>query len=143
MHPKVFRTRAPEANDELTSDPTQRWTLALTSVVALLVGLDALVVSTALSTIRTDLGASVEQLEWTVNAYVLTFAGADDDGGSARRSLRAPRCRACLGGRLSSKAAASCSVPTLLDPAGEPEAGSPSPERLADYGQRRGTRGSG
>src|SRR4051794_1898167 len=36
--------------------------------------LDTLVVSTALSTIRTDLGASVEQLEWTVNAYNLSFA---------------------------------------------------------------------
>jgi hypothetical protein len=29
---------------------------------------------TALSTIRVDLGASLEQLEWTVNAYVLSFA---------------------------------------------------------------------
>jgi EmrB/QacA subfamily drug resistance transporter len=36
--------------------------------------LDTLVVSTALSTIRLDLGASVEQLEWTVNAYNLSFA---------------------------------------------------------------------
>src|SRR5215212_522487 len=36
--------------------------------------LDTLVVSTALSTIRMDLGASVEQLEWTVNAYNLSFA---------------------------------------------------------------------
>src|SRR5206468_895117 len=35
---------------------------------------DTLVVSTALSTIRHDLGASLEQLEWTVNAYNLTFA---------------------------------------------------------------------
>jgi EmrB/QacA subfamily drug resistance transporter len=36
--------------------------------------LDTLVVSTALPTIRLDLGASVEQLEWTVNAYNLSFA---------------------------------------------------------------------
>jgi EmrB/QacA subfamily drug resistance transporter len=36
--------------------------------------LDTLVVSTALSTIRRDLGASVQQLEWTVNAYNLSFA---------------------------------------------------------------------
>ena len=36
--------------------------------------LDTLVVATALSTIRLDLGASVEQLEWTVNAYNLSFA---------------------------------------------------------------------
>ncbi|MDN5855088.1 MAG: MFS transporter, partial [Actinomycetia bacterium] len=36
--------------------------------------LDTLVVSTALSTIRRDLGASIEALEWTVNAYNLSFA---------------------------------------------------------------------
>jgi EmrB/QacA subfamily drug resistance transporter len=52
----------------------QRWTLFLTAVAALLVGLDVLVVATALSTIRTELGASLEQLEWIVNAYVLSFA---------------------------------------------------------------------
>jgi EmrB/QacA subfamily drug resistance transporter len=36
--------------------------------------LDTLVVATALSTIRVDLGASIEELEWTVNAYNLSFA---------------------------------------------------------------------
>ena len=50
------------------------WVLILSSVAALMVALDALVVSTALSTIRLDLGASIEQLEWTVNAYNLSFA---------------------------------------------------------------------
>jgi EmrB/QacA subfamily drug resistance transporter len=39
-----------------------------------MVVLDALVVSTALSTIRLDLHASVAQLEWTVNGYALSFA---------------------------------------------------------------------
>jgi EmrB/QacA subfamily drug resistance transporter len=58
----------------MDSKASQSWTLALTAVAALLVGLDALVVSTALSTIRAELGASLEQLEWTVNAYVLSFA---------------------------------------------------------------------
>jgi EmrB/QacA subfamily drug resistance transporter len=53
---------------------SQRWVLALTSVGALMVALDALVVSTALSTIRVDLGASLGALEWTVNAYGLSFA---------------------------------------------------------------------
>ncbi|MFJ4653120.1 DHA2 family efflux MFS transporter permease subunit [Nocardia sp. NPDC088792] len=52
----------------------QRWTLALTSVASLMVGLDALVVTTALNTIRLHLGASMADLEWTVNAYTLTFA---------------------------------------------------------------------
>src|SRR5579863_2246425 len=50
------------------------WVLALTSVASFMVALDALVVTTALSTIRTDLGASIEALEWTVNAYNLSFA---------------------------------------------------------------------
>lgn len=36
--------------------------------------LDTLVMSTALSTIRVDLNASIGQLEWTVNAYNLSFA---------------------------------------------------------------------
>jgi EmrB/QacA subfamily drug resistance transporter len=46
----------------------------LTAIGSLMAALDTLVVSTALSTIRLDLGASVEQLEWTVNAYNLSFA---------------------------------------------------------------------
>src|SRR5262245_32888777 len=52
----------------------QRWTLALASAASLMVGLDALVVTTALNTIREHLGASIENLEWTVNAYTLVFA---------------------------------------------------------------------
>jgi EmrB/QacA subfamily drug resistance transporter len=50
------------------------WVIALTGIGSLMAALDTLVVSTALSTIRLDLGASVEQLEWTVNAYNLSFA---------------------------------------------------------------------
>jgi EmrB/QacA subfamily drug resistance transporter len=50
------------------------WVLALTSIVSLMVALDTLVVSTALTTIRLDLGASIEELEWTVNAYNLSLA---------------------------------------------------------------------
>ncbi len=57
-----------------TWTPAQRWVVAITAIAALMVGLDALVVSTALSTMRVDLGASLEQLEWTVNAYALSFA---------------------------------------------------------------------
>jgi EmrB/QacA subfamily drug resistance transporter len=53
---------------------TLRWVLGLASVASFMVALDTLVVSTALITIRHDLGASVEDLEWTVNAYNLTFA---------------------------------------------------------------------
>src|SRR5918998_1190069 len=52
----------------------RRWVLALTAVGSLMAALDTLVVATALSTIRTDLDASIAELEWTVNAYNLSFA---------------------------------------------------------------------
>src|SRR5215475_2811908 len=50
------------------------WTFAITSVALFMVTLDNLVVSTAIPVIRKDLDASISQLEWTVNAYTLTFA---------------------------------------------------------------------
>ncbi len=57
-----------------TSNSSTVWVLALTSVASLMVALDLLVVSTALTTIRLDLGTSIEQLQWTVTAYGLSFA---------------------------------------------------------------------
>jgi EmrB/QacA subfamily drug resistance transporter len=51
-----------------------RWVLILTSVASLMVALDVTVVSTALTTIRLHLHASIAGLEWTVNAYNLSFA---------------------------------------------------------------------
>src|SRR3954451_8290063 len=51
-----------------------RWTLAIVSVALFMTALDNLVVSTALPSIRVGLGASIESLEWTVNAYTLSFA---------------------------------------------------------------------
>lgn len=48
--------------------------LALTSIASFMVALDSLVITTALSTIRVDLGASLPALEWTLNAYMLSFA---------------------------------------------------------------------
>jgi EmrB/QacA subfamily drug resistance transporter len=50
------------------------WTFVITSIALFMVVLDNLVVSTALPVIRVDLGASIEQLEWIVNAYTFTFA---------------------------------------------------------------------
>jgi EmrB/QacA subfamily drug resistance transporter len=54
--------------------PRTLWTFVITSLALFMVVLDNLVVSTALPVIRTDLNASLEGLEWTVNAYTLTFA---------------------------------------------------------------------
>src|SRR5499427_5329240 len=50
------------------------WTLALTSVAFFMVALDSLVVVTALPAIHRDLGGSISTLEWTVNAFTLTYA---------------------------------------------------------------------
>ena len=53
---------------------TTRWVVLLTAIGSFMAAVDTLVVSTALSRIRLDLDASVGQLEWTVNAYNLSFA---------------------------------------------------------------------
>jgi EmrB/QacA subfamily drug resistance transporter len=50
------------------------WTLALTSIGSFMVALDGTVVTTALTRIRADLAASLAELEWTINAYALSFA---------------------------------------------------------------------
>src|SRR2546427_11336793 len=50
------------------------WTFAITAIALFMVTLDNLVVTTALPVIRRDLHASLQGLEWTVNAYTLTFA---------------------------------------------------------------------
>jgi len=50
------------------------WILVLASLASFMVSLDALVVVTALTTIHQDLGVSIEALEWTLNAYTLSFA---------------------------------------------------------------------
>ena len=76
-------------------DARQRWTLILTSVASLMVGLDLTVVTTALNTIRLDLGASIAELDWTINAYTLTIgvllltaAAAGDRLGRRRRQQK-------------------------------------------------------
>lgn len=50
------------------------WTLVITSVAGFMASLDNLVVTTALPSIRADLGGGLSDLEWTVSAYTLTFA---------------------------------------------------------------------
>ena len=50
------------------------WTFAITSLAVFMTTLDNLVVTSAIPVIRRDLHAGVNGLEWTVNAYTLTFA---------------------------------------------------------------------
>jgi len=61
----------------VTAGPTRTrtgWTLVLASLGAFLAALDVVVVATALPVMRVDLGASLSDLEWTINAYNLVFA---------------------------------------------------------------------
>src|SRR5215475_3755273 len=50
------------------------WTYLASGVAVFMVSMDNLVVTNALPVIRRDLGTGLEGLEWTVNAYTLTFA---------------------------------------------------------------------
>lgn len=54
--------------------PGSGWVLALMSAAAFMAALDVLVVTTALTTIQRSIGASAEELGWTVNAYTLALA---------------------------------------------------------------------
>jgi EmrB/QacA subfamily drug resistance transporter len=58
----------------MTESRRRGWTLAIVSIGLFMVVLDNLVVNVALPSIHRDLGASVQSLEWTVNAYVLSYA---------------------------------------------------------------------
>ncbi len=58
----------------MTASHRRGWTLAIVSVGLFMVVLDNLVVSVALPSIHRDLGASIQALEWTVNAYTLAYA---------------------------------------------------------------------
>jgi EmrB/QacA subfamily drug resistance transporter len=53
---------------------SKNWTLGVTALASFMMALDAQVITTAFATIRGDLDASVETLQWTVNSYNLTFA---------------------------------------------------------------------
>jgi EmrB/QacA subfamily drug resistance transporter len=56
------------------SNRNANWTLGIVSLALFMVVLDNLVVSIALPSIHRELGASIQSLEWTVNAYVLAYA---------------------------------------------------------------------
>src|SRR5712671_6556547 len=58
----------------MTARHRTAWTFAITSAALFMASLDNLVVTTALPSIRDHLHASLEGLQWTVNAYTLTFA---------------------------------------------------------------------
>src|ERR1700759_755393 len=59
---------------QITSQTRRIWTLVIVSLGLFMTVLHTLVVNTALPSIHRDLGASIQALEWTVNAYVLAYA---------------------------------------------------------------------
>lgn len=60
----------------VAAPPTTRrgWTVALASLGAFLTSLDVVVVATALPALQSDLGATLADLEWNINAYNLALA---------------------------------------------------------------------
>jgi EmrB/QacA subfamily drug resistance transporter len=58
----------------LTDRNRKWWTLGAMSFALFMIMLDNTVVNVALPSIQDDLGASLSALEWTINAYTLTFA---------------------------------------------------------------------
>ncbi|CAM5512983.1 MFS transporter [Streptomyces avidinii] len=72
MHAQESDTKQQESDTKLRGPAV--WALILTGVASFMAALDNLVVTTALPAIREDLGGKLEDLEWTVNAYTLTFA---------------------------------------------------------------------
>src|ERR1700692_1497106 len=67
------RNRRSAAMQEL-DDHGKSWTLGLTALASFMVALDALVLTSALATIRADFSTPMATLQWTVNAYNLSFA---------------------------------------------------------------------
>jgi len=63
---------APPSDDRSGSRAV--WAVVITGLALFMASLDNLVVSTALPVIRVHLHAGLSGLEWTVNAYTLTFA---------------------------------------------------------------------
>ena len=64
----------PKGRGEMASKSRMIWAFAVTSVALFMASLDNLVVTTALPSIREHLHAGLEDLQWTVNPYTLTFA---------------------------------------------------------------------
>ena len=60
--------------DVTTQASRKTWTLVLASLGVFITSLDVVVVATALPVLRTNLHASLSDLEWTINAYNLILA---------------------------------------------------------------------
>jgi MFS family permease len=59
---------------DINDRTAKNWVLGVTSLASFMIALDALIITTAFATIRTDFGSSVETLQWAINVFNLTFA---------------------------------------------------------------------
>src|ERR1700731_4344950 len=71
---EAAETKRRDAMQETSGRGGKNWGLGVTALASFMMALDAMVITTAFAAIRADLNASVETLQWTVNAYNLTFA---------------------------------------------------------------------
>ncbi|MDT3398964.1 MFS transporter [Streptomyces sp. B1866] len=72
--PTPTPTPTPPPAETALSARGRGWALVLAGLGAFLCSLDVVVVATALPVLRDSLGASLADLEWTLNAYNLAFA---------------------------------------------------------------------
>jgi EmrB/QacA subfamily drug resistance transporter len=70
----LFPPSGDKTMQETDNSTAKHWVLGITSLASFMMALDAMVITTAFATIRAKFGASVETLQWTVNAFNLTFA---------------------------------------------------------------------
>ena len=66
--------QGPQGRSRDHGGPTKTWTVVLAGLGVFMTALDTLVVTTSLPALRVSLHASLSDLEWTVNAYNLSFA---------------------------------------------------------------------
>jgi EmrB/QacA subfamily drug resistance transporter len=104
VHPVAVTAGQPES-----AASARVLTVLLTSVAYFMVALDTLVVVTALPSIHRDLGGSVATLQWTVNAYVLTF-GATIITAAALGDLIGRRRMYVIGLAVFTAASAACAL---------------------------------
>ena len=57
-----------------TNRAEKNWVLGVTALASFMMALDAMIITTAFAAIRAEFGSPVETLQWTVNAFNLTFA---------------------------------------------------------------------
>ena len=70
-----IRSAARDLGAPVAADPRRWWTLAVLCVSLLVIVVDNTIVNVALPTLVTELGTSVGDLQWVVDAYTLVFAG--------------------------------------------------------------------